>query len=192
VPTLIVRQKTGERCVPFERGRSLRQIREATEARVRSGCNGTGACGLCRVRVDAGETSAPTVSERVHLDAAELAQFYGGAMPCFDIVLLGMGDDGHTASLFPHTSALGETGKWVAANYVPQKDVWRIILTLPVINAAQQVIFLVSGAEKAERLREVLYGPRQPYDLPSQLIEPTSGSLVWLLDTEAASVLPSG
>ncbi|MBZ0278811.1 MAG: 6-phosphogluconolactonase, partial [Anaerolineae bacterium] len=93
-------------------------------------------------------------------------------------------------SLFPHTAALDETEKWVMANYVTQKNVWRITLTVPVINAARQVAFLISGAEKSGRLREVLYGPRQPHDLPSQLIQPTGGSLVWLLDTAAASALP--
>jgi 6-phosphogluconolactonase len=124
--------------------------------------------------------------------AAELAQFFAGEMPRFDLVLSGMGDDGHTASLFPHTAALDETEKWVTANYVPQKDTWRITLTLPVINAAQQVVFLVTGAEKAKRLREVLYGPQQPYNLPSQRIQPTSGNLVWLLDLAAASALPAG
>lgn len=120
----------------------------------------------------------------------ELRQFFAGDIPRFDLILLGMGDDGHTASLFPHTAALDETEKWVMANYVAQKNVWRITLTVPVINAAWQVAFLISGAEKAGRLREVLYGTHQPHDLPSQLIQPTRGTLVWLLDTAAASALP--
>lgn len=119
-----------------------------------------------------------------------LVSFFRDGIPRFDLVLLGMGDDGHTASLFPHTAALNETQKWVTANYVPQKDVWRITLTLPVINAARQVIFLVAGAPKAERLREVLYGSRQPHDLPAQSIQPTNGNLLWLVDAAAASTLP--
>lgn len=122
--------------------------------------------------------------------AQALLSSFGDGIPQFDLVLLGMGDDGHTASLFPHTAALGETQKWVAANHVPQKDVWRITLTLPVINAARQIIFLVAGVQKAERLREILNGPRQPLDLPAQSIQPTNGNLVWLVDAAAASALP--
>lgn len=120
----------------------------------------------------------------------ELKRFFAGEIPQLDLIMLGMGDDGHTASLFPHTAALDETEKWVVANYVTQKSVWRITLTVPAINAARQVAFLISGAEKAGRLREVLYGPHQPHDLPSQLIQPTGGTLMWLLDIPAASALP--
>ncbi len=122
--------------------------------------------------------------------AQTLMSFFGAGIPQFDLVLLGMGDDGHTASLFPHTAALDETQEWVVANHVPQKDVWRITLTLPVINAARQVMFLVAGAPKAKRLREVLYGPRQPLDLPAQSVQPTNGNLLWLVDAAAASALP--
>ncbi|MCB9451616.1 MAG: 6-phosphogluconolactonase [Anaerolineaceae bacterium] len=120
----------------------------------------------------------------------ELTGFFGQSTPHFDLILLGMGDDGHTASLFPHTAALDEHQKWVTANHVPQKGVWRLTLTRPVINAARQVTFLISGAEKAARLREVLYGVHQPHHLPSQFIHPVDGDLIWLLDRATASQLP--
>jgi 6-phosphogluconolactonase len=107
----------------------------------------------------------------------------------FDLILLGMGDDGHTASLFPHTAALDETERLVAANYVPKLDTWRITLTAPAINSAAHIAFLVSGAGKADVLRRVLQGPRQPHELPSQMIQPVDGELVWLLDRAAAGRL---
>lgn len=107
----------------------------------------------------------------------------------FDLILLGMGDDGHTASLFPDTEALNETERLVVANHVPKLDTWRITLTAPIINAAAHVAFLVAGAGKAAVLKRVLQGPRQPHKLPSQLIQPVDGELVWLLDKAAASEL---
>lgn len=107
----------------------------------------------------------------------------------FDLILLGMGDDGHTASLFPDTEALNETERLVVANHVPKLDTWRITLTAPIINDAAHVAFLVAGAGKAAVLKRVLQGPRQPHKLPSQLIQPVDGELVWLLDKAAASEL---
>lgn len=120
-----------------------------------------------------------------------LRQFFEShsGQPRFDLVLLGMGDDGHTASLFPHTAALDETEPWVVANHVPQLDTWRITLTYPVINHAAHIVFLVSGTGKAAPLKAVLEGPRQPHDLPSQGIQPTEGELVWLVDQDAAAQL---
>lgn len=107
----------------------------------------------------------------------------------FDLVLLGMGDDGHTASLFPGTAALEETERLVVENYVEKLDAWRLTLTAAAINAADRVTFLVSGKSKAETLQQVLEGPEQRYELPAQLIQPTSGNLLWLLDEPAASKL---
>ena len=111
-------------------------------------------------------------------------------MPSFDVLALGMGNDGHTASLFPHTDAINETGRLVIANHVPQKDTWRITLTWPVINHAREVFFLIAGADKAEPLREVLSGPKDVERLPSQLIWPASGILTLILDKAAAAQLP--
>jgi 6-phosphogluconolactonase len=114
----------------------------------------------------------------------------GAEAPRFDVIWLGMGDDGHTASLFPHTEGLHELGRVVYANHVPQKDTWRITLTWPVINEANDVVFLVGGAGKAEPLERVLFGEYDPETLPTQLIQPKNGVLTFLLDKEAAARLP--
>jgi 6-phosphogluconolactonase len=111
-------------------------------------------------------------------------------LPGFDLIFLGMGTDGHTASLFPHTEAIDAMGALVVANEVPQKVTWRITLTWPVINHAKEVVFLIEGADKAEILYEVVFGPRDPDRLPSQLIRPASGKLVFLLDEAAAAKIP--
>jgi 6-phosphogluconolactonase len=102
----------------------------------------------------------------------------------FDLVLLGLGSDGHTASLFPNSH--DEPGRWVAAR--PAQPVWRITLTPLALNAARAAWFLVSGADKAERLAQVLQGPIDPLMLPAQRIAP-AGSLRWLIDREAAAKL---
>lgn len=115
----------------------------------------------------------------------------GAQGPCFDVLQLGMGDDGHTASLFPHTDAINEMIRIAVANHVPQKDTWRVTLTWPVINQARDVFFLIAGADKAQPLREVLLGEYDPDTLPSQLIRPISGKLLMLLDKEAAALLPA-
>ncbi len=112
-----------------------------------------------------------------------------GPLPRFDLILLGMGADGHTASLFPHTDALHEAERLVVANRVPKLDATRLTFTAPLINASRRVLFLVSGGDKAEALRAVHQGPHQPDDLPSQLIHPVAGNLIWLVDEAAASGL---
>ena len=114
----------------------------------------------------------------------------GAEVPRFDVVWLGMGDDGHTASLFPGTEGIHERGRIVYANHVPQKDTWRITLTAPVINEALDVVFLIAGEDKAEPLERVLYGDYDPSQTPSQLIQPANGSLTFLLDQAAAAKLP--
>jgi 6-phosphogluconolactonase len=113
----------------------------------------------------------------------------GGEPPAFDLVLLGMGPDGHTASLFPHTAALGETKRWVVVNHVPQMHTDRMTLTYPVLNRARKVLFLVAGADKAERLDEVLQGPPDPQRLPSQRVRPADGQLLFFVDRAAAARL---
>jgi ribulose-phosphate 3-epimerase len=113
----------------------------------------------------------------------------GGPPPRLDLVLLGMGADGHTASLFPGTAALKETRRWVVSNEVPQLKTHRLTFTASLINRAARVVFCVTGAEKAEPLRGVLEGPKQPEVLPSQLIRPATGELVWLVDRPASAGL---
>jgi len=115
----------------------------------------------------------------------------GAEAPHFDLVQLGIGPDGHTASLFPHTEALNEMMRLVVSNHVPQMDAWRITLTWPVINQARSVFFIISGIDKAGVLKEVLTGPRDAERLPSQLIWPASGILTLILDKSAASQLPA-
>jgi 6-phosphogluconolactonase len=122
---------------------------------------------------------------------ASLRLEFGSVPPVFDLVLLGMGDDGHTASLFPHTQALHETARLAVANHVPQKETWRITLTWPVINHGREVAFLIEGAGKAQVLNEVLLGACDTESKPSQLIRPDSGKLTFLLDAAAAAKLPA-
>jgi len=151
-------------------------------------------------------SKVPLAPERIHrmegeLDSAVAAARYestirntfrleGAETPTFDLILLGMGDDGHTASLFPHTEAINDLTDIVTANHVPQKDTWRITLTWPVINQGREVAFLIEGAAKAQVLHDVLLGPYQPETFPSQIIRPASGRLTLLLDSAAASKLP--
>ncbi|MBI4642130.1 MAG: 6-phosphogluconolactonase [Candidatus Tectomicrobia bacterium] len=123
---------------------------------------------------------------------ATLRKFFGlaaGELPRFDLVLLGMGPDGHTASLFPGTWAVRETQRLVAWPYVDKFSTYRITMTPPVLNNAAYIIFFVGGAEKAETLRHVLHGDYQPDIYPSQTIKPTKGKLLWLVDKEAAARL---
>jgi 6-phosphogluconolactonase len=115
----------------------------------------------------------------------------GAETPRFDLIALGMGPDGHTASLFPHTAALHEVTRLAVANHVQNKDAWRVTLTWPVINNGASVFFLIAGADKAQILSEVMTGPRDPERLPSQLIAPAGGILTLLLDKAAASELPA-
>jgi len=112
-----------------------------------------------------------------------------GEFPRFDLILLGMGPDGHTASLFPETAALQEKSRLVVANWVEKLKTSRITLTLPVLNAARCVAFLVSGADKAAVLHEVLEGSAPAEKYPSKLVQPTNGKLIWFLDRAAASQL---
>lgn len=130
----------------------------------------------------------PAENARAYED--ELRAFFGAAeWPEFDLVLLGLGDDGHTASLFPHTPALDAGRAWVAANRVEKLGSFRITLTAPAINHARRVLFLVSGRSKAARLAEVVKGNFEPERLPAQLIRPVAGELEWFVDEEAAREL---
>lgn len=112
-------------------------------------------------------------------------------VPAFDLIFLGMGEDGHTASLFPSSAALQEKKRWVMANYVEKLKAYRITLTAPILNQANQIVFLISGGSKAAVLKQVLEGPYEPDRLPSQLIRPSHGRLLFLVDQEAAGRIQS-
>jgi 6-phosphogluconolactonase len=126
--------------------------------------------------------------EAAAMDYGRLLKEAFGDEGGLDLILLGMGDDGHTASLFPHTAALAEQKHRCVANYVEKLKTWRITLSAPFINRARLVLFTVVGAAKASRVAEVLEGPRDPERLPSQLIAPTQGVVLWLLDAAAAAM----
>jgi len=140
-----------------------------------------------RVRSEAPD--AGKVAEEYEQELHKFFRLTTGQLPVFDCALQGMGTDGHTASLFPGTTALRESKRLVAANWVKQFKTHRITLTVPVLNNAELVIFLVSGKKKAEVLKKVLEGNQSPYLLPSQLIRPKHGRLLWLVDRNAASHL---
>jgi len=141
----------------------------------------------------------PIPSENIHriegeFEPEEAATRYGRMLKAIgeplDLILLGMGGDGHTASLFPHTEALNEDKHRCVANYVQKMDTWRITMTAnPMINQARLIVFLVSGEGKAEVLDKVLNGPYQPEVYPSQLIKPVNGKVLWLVDEPAAKHL---
>jgi 6-phosphogluconolactonase len=138
-----------------------------------------------------GELEPEVAASRYEAAIRASFRLEGAETPTFDLVLLGMGDDGHTASLFPHTEAINELGRIAIANRIPKMDTWRITLTWPVINQAREVVFLIEGVGKRDILREVLLGAYDPDTKPSQLIRPVSGKLTFLLDVAAAAALPN-
>jgi 6-phosphogluconolactonase len=137
-----------------------------------------------------GELEPEVAAARYESELRNSFRLEGAESPRFDLITLGIGEDGHTASLFPHTEAIHEMSRLVVANLVPQKETWRITLTWPVINRARSIFFLAAGREKAAILKEVFTGPHDPERLPSQLIWPSSGILTLILDTAAAALLP--
>jgi 6-phosphogluconolactonase len=118
-----------------------------------------------------------------------LRKFFAGEPHLFDLVLLGLGENGHTASLFPHTPVLQEQSRWVGPVYLPEQHVLRVTLTPGAINRSALVVFLVSGTRKADILKQVLEGAHQPEQWPAQIIQPRNGNVVWLVDEAAASRL---
>lgn len=117
-----------------------------------------------------------------------LRSFFREDPPVLDLVMLGIGGDGHTASLFPETSALEVTDRLVVANPVPKLDTTRITLTVPVLDAARKVSFLVAGEDKAEALKEILEGYADPREYPAKLVQPVGGP-TWMVDRAAAGTL---
>jgi 6-phosphogluconolactonase len=137
-----------------------------------------------------GELEPEVAAARYEAELRNSFHLKGATMPRFDLVALGLGSDGHTASLFPFTGALHELNRLATANHVPYRNTWRITLTWPVINHASSVFFLIGGADKAAIVKEVLTGPHDPERLPCQLIWPASGILTVILDKASAALLP--
>lgn len=172
-----------ERCVPADHPESnYRMARESLLARVPVPARNVHPmrCG-----------GDPERAARAYED--ELRAFFGDTdWPRFDLVLLGMGEDGHTASLFPDSPALGERRAWVAAARVEKLNSTRLTLTLPVINHAGRILLTVTGAAKRNRLKEVLSTEPGAGPLPVQLLRPVRGRLEWFLDEAAAPAFPAG
>ena len=162
-----------------------------------------------RMATEAMISKAPLKPEQVlrikgeHKDTEKAAQEYEQTLrvafklrdsefPSFDVVLLGMGNDGHTASLFPGTKALHQNQRLVVRNWVGKLYAERITMTAPTLNQVAQVIFMVTGADKAPALKGVLEGPYEPEQLPSQLIQPPNGKVQWLVDAAAGGMLSIG
>ena len=140
-------------------------------------------------RIRGEHTDAGTAAEEYEQELRSFFQLGAGQLPRFDCVLLGMGQDGHTASLFPHSSALHKHDRLVVSNWVEKFRSFRITMTAPVLNNADSIIFLVSGAEKADTLKTVLEGDEMPAQLPAQLVRPVHGELLWIVDKAAAAEL---
>ena len=167
-----------ERTVPPEHEDSnYRMVHETLLSRVPVGS-------VHRMRGELPPTQAAAAYEE------ELREFFGASdgPPSLDLILLGIGEDGHTASLFPETSALEIHDRWVVANPVLKLETTRLTLTVPVINCARSVNFLVAGEGKAEALKQILEGDADPQQYPAKLVRPIGGS-VWMVDRAAARLL---
>jgi 6-phosphogluconolactonase len=135
-----------------------------------------------------GELPADLAADRYESELRAFFRMTGGGWPRFDLILLGIGDDGHTASLFPGTSALKEQSRLVVGNWVEKFQSYRITFTYPVLNHASEVVFLVSGKSKSEILRDI-FDPAKRGNYPAQDVQPENGRLLWIADRDAASRL---
>jgi len=140
-------------------------------------------------RIKGEKRNAAQAAEEYEGDLRASFRLAEGQLPRFDLVLLGMGPEGHTASLFPGTKALKEERRLAVSNWVGKLYTDRITLTPPVLNNAARVLFMVHGAEKAPALKAVLEGPYEPDQLPAQIIKPKEGKVLWLVDPSAAAML---
>jgi len=172
-----------ERCVPPEHADSnYRMAREALLSKI--------AIPEKNVHRVKSEDADPERAAKAY--EQELQGFFKlrpGEMPTFDLVLLGMGPDGHCASLFPGTTALAEEVRLAVAPYVEKLGSWRVTLTAPVFNHARSVLFLVAGEDKANALKGVLESDRPADELPAKLVKPSAGELLWWVDKAAAKLL---
>lgn len=172
-----------ERCVPPEHLQSNYRMIHGTLLRPVPGA----ADNFHRMKAELEDRDAASAEYEAEIRSV-LAPPEGG-LPRFDLIFLGLGSDGHTASLFPGSAALTESSKWVCPNYVEKLQMHRLTLTYPILNAAGEIVFLVAGAGKAEVLRQVLEGKREPRQFPAQGVQPAAGSVSWYLDRAAAQLL---
>ncbi|MCR4289514.1 MAG: 6-phosphogluconolactonase [Candidatus Scalindua sp.] len=114
---------------------------------------------------------------------------FKGSPPCLDLILLGLGEDGHTASLFPDTDAVEECEKNAVAVFVPKLSAWRVTLTLPVLNAARKILFLVSGRSKSEIVQRIMSNKQPAKEIPATMVNPQNGELHWMLDSDATVLI---
>jgi 6-phosphogluconolactonase len=142
-------------------------------------------------RIAAENPDAAAAAESYEKTLQKFFALQSGGFPRFDLILLGMGPDGHTASLFPGSAGLQEKSRLVIANWVDKFKTHRLTFTLPVLNAAACVAFLVSGTDKAPALHAVLESDAPGEQYPSKLVRPSDGKLIWLIDRAAASQLTS-
>ena len=176
-----------ERCVPPNHAASnYRMAREALLDHVP-----IQAANVHRIRGEDDPATAATAYERVirRVLRTPMGPPRGPPAPRIDLVLLGLGLDGHTASLFPGAAAVHDSPSWVKAEHAQAVSAWRVTLTPVIINAAAVVAFVVTGGAKAAIVRDVLEGPRRPHELPAQLIAPTAGRVRWFVDASAAAAL---
>jgi 6-phosphogluconolactonase len=172
-----------ERCVPPDHSDSnYGMARDALLSRVPIPAN--------NVHRMKGEVDAPAAAEQYEGDLRRHFRLGNGELPRFDLVMLGMGDDGHTLSLFPNSEALTETSRLVTANWVEKFHQHRLTLTYPVVNNAAQIMLLVAGAGKSKVVGEILGKSTVQDGYPVQRIQPTDGDTLWLLDRQAAQALP--
>jgi 6-phosphogluconolactonase len=119
----------------------------------------------------------------------DLKSFFKNKPPQFDLIFLGLGENAHTASLFPGTAVLHEKDRWVKEVYVEEQKMYRVTMTAPLLNQAHNIIFLVTGKAKADVLHTIFNSPYQPEEYPAQLIKPVDGNLYWYVDEAAAALL---
>jgi 6-phosphogluconolactonase len=169
-----------ERCVPPDHPESnFRMVQETLLAQVPLPPEN-----IHQIPVDQGSPeAAATAYERI---IQRYFQLEDGELPEFDLVLLGLGEDGHTASLFPHAAAVHERRRLVVATSGGSPNLPRVTLTVPVLNHARRLVWLVTGAQKAPIVRKVLQGPEQLEEIPAQRVRALQGTSLWLLDHEAA------
>jgi 6-phosphogluconolactonase len=168
-----------ERCVPPDHPESnYRMVRETLLANI--------AIPPGNVHRMAGEKEPGIAAAEYEEELKSFFQLASGAFPRFDLILLGLGEDGHTASLFPGSDALEETKRLVAATYVAKLNAYRLTLTLPVLNHGAVVLFLVAGASKAAVVNEILRDDEPSARFPAARLDPPDGRLVWLMTADAA------